>query len=186
MFYKKTYYPDNVELELCGYRSTTTGWIENIEFPIEAYAAFLKNAGLPLPIEWERFGSPDSEDDFSDVADYYIPSDSDPSESSSDFEILPKLTVAELKKYLTSNPQLEKILKIIAKTYLLPEGHRERTANALSSRLYASAFMDEWGDDDNSLSEEQFKAINTIFFPYKYRKTKGLITNTELILNPRE
>ena len=48
MFYKKTYYPDNVELELCGYRSTTTGWIENIECPIEAYAAFLKNAGLPL------------------------------------------------------------------------------------------------------------------------------------------
>ena len=46
--------------------------------------------------------------------------------------------------------------------------------------------MDEWGDDDNSLSEEQFKAINTIFFPYKYRKTKGLITNTELMLNPRE
>lgn len=91
--------------ELCGYLSgNSCCCVEDLEFPIEAYAAFLQAHGLPLPKAWQRLNlephaqgaeAPDEAGNPEMVepeAPSVAPDDS--------YEVVPGVTVGELRSLL--------------------------------------------------------------------------------------
>lgn len=91
--------------ELCGYLSgNSCCCVEDLEFPIEAYAAFLQAHGLPLPKAWQRLNlephaqgaeAPDEAGNPEMVepeAPSVAPDDS--------YEVVPGITIGELRALL--------------------------------------------------------------------------------------
>lgn len=166
---------------LFGYSSLNDHeWLERLEFPIEAYVAFLKDIGLPLPPEWEHIEpqtieepSPIYDEEPAAVEAFAAQEEAcvnaweeDGRMASDDVEILNGVTLADFKRYLESNPPLKYALPIVVRTLLLAEGNREKTDRALTAKLRQSAKRDGWGTGSGYvLSDAQGEAINKMFLP---------------------
>ena len=152
---------------LFGYSSLNDHeWLEGLEFPIEAYVAFLKDIGLPLPPEWDD-EEPAAFEAFSAQEEACINAwEEDDCTASDEVEILDGLTLGDFRRYLESYPPLKHVLPIVVRTLLLAEGNREKTDRALTAKLRQSAKRDRWGTGSGYvLSDAQGEAINKMFLP---------------------
>lgn len=165
---------------LCGYESENESLTyRELEFPVEAYVAFLEEVGLDLPREWahikpQTVEGPSPIHDEEPAAVEAVAAKDAACESASeeygrtageDVEILDGLTLADFKRYLESNPPLKYVLPIVVKTFLLPEGHSSRTQGMLRMDLNRSA-KKGWGTGENGgMADSQARAIEQILLP---------------------
>ena len=166
---------------LCGYESANESYFSGeLEFPVEAYVAFLKEVGLDVPKEWAHI-EPQTIEEPSPIrneepaaveavaakdAACESASEEDGRTAGEDVEILDGLTLADFKRYLESNPPLKHVLPIVVRTVLLAEGNREKTNKALTAKLRESARRKGWGTGSGGvLSDAQGEAIDKMFLP---------------------
>lgn len=165
---------------LCGFSSLNENtWLAYLEFPVEAYAAFLEEVGLPLPPEWAHIKPQTIEEpsllhdeEFAAVEPVSAQEvagvnacEEDGRTASDNVEILDGLTLGDFRRYLESNPPLKHVLPIVVRTLLLPEGDREKTSKALTAKLRRSAKQDGWGTCHRCLADAQGEAIDKMFLP---------------------
>lgn len=169
---------------LCGYKSADedfeeTFFAQDLEFPVEAYVAFLKEDGLGVPREWAHIEPQTIEEPtpFHDEEPAAVEPvsaqevagvnacEEDGRIASDDVEILDGLTLADFKRYLESNPPLKYVLPIVVKTFLLPDEHPARTQGSLKMDLNNSA-RKGWGTrKGGGMADSQARAIEQILLP---------------------
>ena len=150
-----------------------------LEFPRDAYIAFLQTVGLDLPREWAHIEpqtieepSPFHDEEAAAVEPVSAKEvagvnacEEDGRMASDDVEILDGLTLADFKRYLESNPPLKYALPIVVKTFLLPDGHPARTQGTLRMDLNGSA-LKGWGTrKGGGMADSQARAIEQILLP---------------------
>ena len=178
MYKKKKNYPYGAAL--CGFSSLNENtWLAYLEFPVEAYAAFLEEVGLPLPPEWAHI-KPQTIEEASPIRDeepaaveavaakdaaYENACEEDGRTAGEDVEILDGLTLGDFRRYLESNPPLKYVLPIVVKTFLLPDEHPARTQGSLRMDLKISA-RKGWGTGKGGgMADSQARAIEQILLP---------------------
>lgn len=165
---------------LCGYESANEAYFsEDLEFPVEAYIAFLKEVGLDVPREWahsetQAIEEPSPVHDEEPAAVDAVAAqeeacvnacEEDGRTASDDVEILDGLTLGDFRRYLESNPPLKYVLPIVVKTSLLPDGNPARTQWSLKMDLNISA-RKGWGTGKGGgMADSQARAIEQILLP---------------------
>lgn len=152
-----------------------------LEFPRDAYIAFLQTVGLDLPREWAHIDiepqiieepSPFHDEEAAAVEAVAAQEvacvnacEEDGRTASDNVEILDGLTLGDFRRYLESNPPLKYALPIVVKIFLLPDEHPSRTQGSLRMDLNISA-RKGWGTGaGGGMADTQGRAIEQILLP---------------------